>query len=157
MPRSTQARCGSSERLVNGTLSNTMLTYVLWHWRGELSLGKAFWLSWLLVTTILLALWFAINVAAAAGLAVVPYVFAYWMVGALLQLWWWEGVWRSAQHHTERGGKRVWAVLAKVVVILGVISTILVIATDLQASADRTMTTRMSGKEACWGYGLGTT
>ena len=134
-----------------------MLTYVLWHWRGELSLGKAFWLSWLLVTTILLALWFAINVAAAAGLAVVPYVFAYWMVGALLQLWWWEGVWRSAQHHTERGGKRVWAVLAKVVVILGVISTILVIATDLQASADRTMTTRMSGKEACWGYGLGTT
>ena len=107
--------------------------YFLRHWRGELSLGKAFWLSWLLMAAILLSVWFAIIVAAAARLAVAPYVLAYWVVGALLQLWWWEGVWRSAQHHTERGGNRVWAILAKVVVVLGVISSILVIATDLQA------------------------
>lgn len=119
--------------------------YALRHWRGELSLGKAFWLGWLLAVAILLSLWFAIIVGAAAGLAVAPYVLAYWVVGSLLQLWWWEGVWRSAQHHTDRGGMRVWAILAKIVVMLGVISAILVIATDLQAWPDQTMTRGMSG------------
>jgi len=99
--------------------------YFVRHWRGELSLGVSYWVNGLLgafvvlltanfverQNTISLPLW--------AALALVVYAIA-----IVASVWQFVGVWRSASNHVSRGGKKAWATLAEVVVVLGVINCI---------------------------------
>ncbi|MBN8872335.1 MAG: hypothetical protein J0H67_05830 [Rhodospirillales bacterium] len=103
-----------------------MAAYPGRHWRGDLSLAAAFWGSILSGGLI----------AAAAGLAgwlvlrglIMPWgvlllVSANWGVRLLVAVWQVVGVWRSASRHASRGGRRFWAVLVKVLLVLGVVQT----------------------------------
>jgi hypothetical protein len=95
--------------------------YVARHWRGDLSLGVSYWINgWLAsvgyYTTVLLpvialneenSLPFAISGLIADGL------------GIALRIWQLTGLWRSAEKHTGRGGRRVWARAAQATVIFG--------------------------------------
>jgi hypothetical protein len=41
------------------------------------------------------------------------------LLGIALQGWQLTGIWRAARKHTQRGGRRIWAFLAQLGVILG--------------------------------------
>ncbi|SRR5579871_1173680 len=100
-------------------------SYISRHWRGDLSLGKTYWINGVLVAVIWLIIWFG----AIAGLSVgvkdrsvlVFCLYAMVAVQVMLVIWQAVGIWRSASKHVSRGGRRFWAVVAKIAVCLGVI------------------------------------
>ena len=99
--------------------------YFVRHWRGELSLGVSYWVNGLLgAFVVLLAANFVerqntISLPLWAAMALVVYAIA-----IVASVWQFVGVWRSASNHVSRGGNKVWATLAEVVVVLGVLNCI---------------------------------
>jgi hypothetical protein len=98
--------------------------FVMRHWRGDFSLPVSFWVNWL---------WSTVAIAIAlrcVGLFIRPdnepliiamAVSTGWLFAVAVNLWWLFGVWRSARNHKVRGGRRFWAGVAHIVVILGVL------------------------------------
>jgi hypothetical protein len=95
------------------------------HWRGDYSLGFSYWVIGSLLTVLVVAITTAIGSSSglrelgprASGTAIlVIYGFV-----ITLTLWQLVGIWRSADKHTQRGGKAFWAGLAKVMVVLGLL------------------------------------
>ncbi|MBD5805236.1 hypothetical protein AZOA_46860 [Azoarcus sp. Aa7] len=93
------------------------------HWRGDYSLGFSYWVIGSLLSVILVVVTEAIGsssrvrelgVKASAVVILAAYGF-----GVALVLWQTVGIWRSASKHSQRGGKGVWAGLAKVMVVFG--------------------------------------
>jgi GYF domain 2 len=94
------------------------------HWQGEFSLGVAYWGIGFLLTLVTLALFNMLGdsfphrgtqrVARLylVGFIVFSFCFASWQL---------VGIWRSANNHTKRGGRVIWAALAKLAVILNVV------------------------------------
>jgi hypothetical protein len=96
--------------------------YFVRHWRGDVSLGVSFWLNAVLATILFVtatAVFGRAMLDEAIPLRLVA-VFATLICAAALTLGPWQiiGVWRSASRHTSRGGRHIWAVLAKVWVVL---------------------------------------
>lgn len=99
--------------------------YLRRHWDGDLSLPITYWVNGVGSTMLVIGLG-----ALATGLdwtdaprmsaGVVALVIAFAMVATVWQL---VGVWRSADKHVGRGGLQVWATLAKVAVVMGVLRT----------------------------------
>jgi hypothetical protein len=93
--------------------------YIARHWRGDLSLAVSYWINgWLfgtgyIVGTIIITDHPSPSITYAIGLLIVS------ALGFALQVWQLIGIWRSASKHTERGGRRIWAFLAQLGVILG--------------------------------------
>ena len=102
--------------------------WFLSHWRGETSLGISYWLNGILLGSLLPAL-------IAIGYSLInPFPHSL-RVNALaililitlrLCLWIWTvvGVIRSANRHTSRGGRLFWANVARVVICLTVVLTL---------------------------------
>lgn len=100
--------------------------YFARHWRGDLSLGISYWLNGLLVyyATVAISEFVAatnqhtsLRVTAATGILLYCLILC-------TRIWQFVGVWRSASNHVHRGGKSVWAILAKFAVILGVLNLV---------------------------------
>lgn len=101
------------------------LLWIKRHWRGDLPLGVSYWLNGLIVYIGLYATAFAIAGAISqikSPYTGAAYLITFWLVAFALQIWLWVGIWRSANRHIERTGRRFWASLAKVMVALGVLS-----------------------------------
>src|SRR4051794_16526518 len=98
--------------------------YFARHWRGELPLPVSYWVNGALVSVAVTVLGLRAQRTIAdlndprgvlaLGIAVV-------VIGLLLPVWQFVGVWRSAGQHEERGGRRFWAVAARVMVAVGVL------------------------------------
>ena len=109
-------------------------SYFVRHWRGELSLPVSYWVNFVLGGLA----GFAVGAGASAvtvdmrdprlvlaiGLAIIAF-------GLSLPVWQIVGVWRSAGHHRARGGRRFWAVTARVLMALGVLRVGGVVANDV--------------------------
>jgi hypothetical protein len=99
--------------------------FLVKHWRGDYSLGFSYWVIGSLLTVIVVAITTAIGSSSglrelgprASGTAILVF---YGFVVALT-LWQLVGIWRSADKHSQRGGKAFWAGLAKVMVVLGLL------------------------------------
>lgn len=99
--------------------------FLVKHWRGDYSLGFSYWVIGSLLTVIVVAITTAIGSSSglrelgprASGTAIL--VFYGFVV--TLTLWQLVGIWRSADKHSQRGGKAFWAGLAKVMVVLGLL------------------------------------
>jgi hypothetical protein len=110
-------------------------SYLVRHWRGELSLGLSFWVNGILALfgpRLLFAMLIAMPAAwsdHADGVRQVAWawtvIFALWIV---LLVWANVGIWRSAGRHTARGGQRRWARSAKLVVMVAVLLETLFVA-----------------------------
>ena len=93
--------------------------YIVQHWRGDLSLPVSYWVNgWLLgigymFGTFLIAYQASSSIEYAIGLLIVI------ALGCAIEVWQLIGIWRSASKHTERGGRKIWASLARVGVIFG--------------------------------------
>ena len=100
--------------------------YFVRHWRGDLSLGVSYWVNGLLISFFILFLVGVLTVLLGQmGLRIIALMAL--MLYALIMLvnvWQIVGIWRSASKHEARGGRRAWAIAAKVVVVLGTVSLI---------------------------------
>ena len=99
--------------------------FLVKHWRGDYSLGFSYWVIGSLLTVIVVAITTTIGSnsglpelgARASGTAILVF---YGLV-ATLTLWQLVGIWRSADKHSQRGGKAFWAGIAKGMVVLGLL------------------------------------
>ncbi len=99
--------------------------YLVRHWRGELSLGVSYWinggiLAGIAPMAVILMLEPLTKQSGSlrAISAVILSVLAFSVIA-----WFWSivGIWRSANHHVDRGGKSGWATTAKVMVVIGIL------------------------------------
>jgi hypothetical protein len=102
--------------------------FLIRHWRGHLSLSK----SWFLVGGLLSTI--AVNFLALGVLAIqsgsssLQLIAAAWVaffsLFLLMRVWAIVGIWRSAGRHEARGGKPLWANVARALLVLGVIASL---------------------------------
>lgn len=102
--------------------------FIARHWRGEHSLGLAFWgygigLS-LLVSVVS-------NIAGASTAfgdlgprLVGARMLTIYALAVVMSVWQWVGIWRSAANHMKAGGRALWGQLAQVMVVLWVLSAV---------------------------------
>lgn len=107
---------------------NVSGNYLLRHWRGECSLGIAYWLNGTLIAGVLTGVLLGVlsgysdgnqslrNTAAADILTIV--------LSLLVWIWSTVGVWRSAERHVSRGGRSFWAAAAKFMVVISVMGMV---------------------------------
>jgi ATP-dependent protease ClpP protease subunit len=103
------------------------MLYFKRHWRGELSLAVSFWVNFVLVTIIrfLLESWLAESSAMNNPMVGAQIASAYIFVTlALIYPWQLVGLWRSAVNHAERSERALWSSLAKIVVGVSLIQTV---------------------------------
>jgi hypothetical protein len=103
-------------------------SWFLSHWRGETSLGISYWLNAILLGSLLPTLIFtgysltnpfrhSLRLNACVVLILFALYFCLW-------IWTIVGVIRSANRHTSRGGKLLWANVARVMICLSVVLTL---------------------------------
>jgi hypothetical protein len=98
------------------------------HWRGDFSLGFSYWVIGSLLTVIGVAITTAVG--SSSGLRELgpmtsgAVILAFYGFAVTLTLWQLVGIWRSADKHSQRGGKAVWAGLAKVMVVFGLLRAV---------------------------------
>ena len=99
--------------------------YVARHWRGDFSLAWSFWVNGVLIgiayqiAMVLLAvggLFFLYGSLSIRSLLVIVLVAI--VMGPILTVWQNVGAWRSASLHEARGGRRVWAVVVKILIVI---------------------------------------
>lgn len=100
--------------------------YFIRHWRGDLGLGISYWLNGFLLNIAGLAIvgaYVAYSRSATDDGLVKSFVILNGIIVLMivLSVWQYVGVWRSASKSPGRGGSRLWAVLAKTMVIFGVL------------------------------------
>jgi len=98
------------------------------HWRGDYSLGFSYWVIGALLTVIVVAITAAVGsinglreLGPRASGAV---ILSFYGFVVTLTLWQLVGIWRSTDKHGQRGGKAIWAGLAKVMVVLGLLRAV---------------------------------
>lgn len=105
--------------------------YLLRHWHGELSLGVSYWVNVVLV-----------GLAWAGAVALLGFAMSRWrpvlndslqvalLLSALalvplpVSTWQVVGAWRSGNAHVARGGRRFWAIAARVMLVLAVLRVV---------------------------------
>ncbi|WP_144182845.1 hypothetical protein [Elioraea rosea] len=103
--------------------------YLATHWRGGFGLGFAYWINGVAVGLIVFAVTLAVGYliqtrGIALGITTIRLLIALIVIGGLVVTAWQAvGIWRSASAHVGRGGRQVWAILAKVAVVFGVLRT----------------------------------
>lgn len=105
-------------------------SYLLAHWRGELSLARSFWINGILLNFVI-GFASAIFSDAISGhlrpnFSFVAFMFAIAVVLLSIPVWQLVGIWRSAGSHTNRTGHRFWAIVARFMVILNCMGLIAV-------------------------------
>ncbi|SDH66275.1 hypothetical protein SAMN05216603_111166 [Pseudomonas benzenivorans] len=97
--------------------------FLVTHWRGDYSLGFSYWVIGSLLTVVVVTI--SAAVGSIDGLRELgprtsgAVILAFYGFFVPLTLWQLVGIWRSADKHSQRGGKALWAGLAKLMVILG--------------------------------------
>lgn len=101
------------------------VNFIVKHWRGDFSLAFSYWIIGSLLTLVMLGIMTAVGASAltsnfgAVGQG--ASILAFFGVVMAVTLWQLVGIWRSADKHPRQGGSPVWAGLAKVMVVLGLL------------------------------------
>jgi hypothetical protein len=101
--------------------------YLLRHWRGELSLPMAYWVSGIAVGVLgRINAGVVESVVAESDVSASLYALMLaWVVlfDLAMTAWLMVGIWRSASRHRSRGGRVLWAWVAKGIVIMVAVAT----------------------------------
>lgn len=98
------------------------MNYIRAHWRGELSLVRTYWLNVVLVSIVLRG----VEALGARGVQLLSVHYAlsvavlFWVMFGAIMVWQLVGLWRSATNHSATTGRRFWAGVAKVLIVLNV-------------------------------------
>ena len=95
--------------------------FIAKHWRGEYSLGVSYWLFGLVVTLLLTAMSSLSDVLNLGDQMQGAAILALYIFVLAVSVWQIVGITRSASAHTSRGGKRVWATAANLIIFIGAI------------------------------------
>lgn len=95
------------------------------HWRGDYSLGVSYWVIGNLSTFVVVVITTLIGSSTglselgpkASGAAILA-IYGFAVIATFWQL---GGIWRSADKHTQKGGKAFWAGFAKLMVVIGLL------------------------------------
>lgn len=124
-PRQSHERFLSATRDTDGLQpSGERGNYFIRHWRGDLSLTVAYWINFVLPNVLIVGVigFLTYRTGKPKDLSLVLIVALLQIIFvALLFMWQATGVWRSAANHPKRGGRPIWALLAKAAVIVGLI------------------------------------
>ena len=120
----TDGPCEGDEQVCPGR------NYFTRHWRGALSLPVSYWLNNLLAMALVYALGLLLAVAmegarGAGSTGIAGLLLAYTAATLAIATWQMVGVWRSASHHPARGGRLIWARVAKVMVVIGALRVLI--------------------------------
>lgn len=100
-----------------------LMGYIRTHWRGEHSLVHSYWINGVLITVLIrgtdAALFGMIEAPLRPSFGFLALIVFEGVVLVGITIWQSVGIWRSAQHHKERTGRRVWANIAMVMVVFG--------------------------------------
>ncbi len=112
------------------TTSPTQANYFVRHWRGELALPISYWVNGVVIGILLAVLSIAtVYLGRALGRRTGIVLAATLMVFFLLDIahlaWGGVGVWRSSTNYQRAGRPAVWAILAKIAVVLGAIRLVI--------------------------------
>ena len=102
--------------------------FIVRHWRGHLSLTK----SWFLVGGVISTILF---IALSAGLAlfsttsdslqaVAVATLLFFLLFVAVRTWAVVGIWRSAGNHAARGGTQLWANIARILLVIGLMGSL---------------------------------
>ena len=97
------------------------------HWRGHLSLERTYWVNGVMTNIIVMVLGLLLMALERSGqsLRLISFGFIiYFALFLIIRGWAMVGIWRSAGQHSARGGSSGWAVVARVMVAIGVLSTV---------------------------------
>lgn len=110
-------------------------SYVLRHWRGELSLAKAFWVNGALVTglcvLLFIPLWMLMLRFPPAPLTALLILAVMLLVTSALCVWQLVGSWRSARANARPARKRIWTILTRLCIVASVLHSGYIIHNDL--------------------------
>jgi len=115
-------------------------SYFARHWRGDISLGRSYWINGAVIGLVFLLFFYGAVAGLALGVqdrsaqvfGLVVLIIA--QVG--LFIWQAVGIWRSASKHVGRGGKKVWAILAKIAICLGVVAGLRTVANNISVTSN---------------------
>ena len=101
--------------------------FIVRHWRGHLSLSR----SWFLVGGVISTILFLVLSAGLAMFsttsdslqAVAAATLLFFLLFVAVRTWAVVGIWRSAGNHKARGGTSLWANIARVLLVLGVLGS----------------------------------
>ncbi|HLI65928.1 MAG TPA: hypothetical protein VKU90_06150 [Caulobacteraceae bacterium] len=102
-------------------------SFIVRHWRGELSLPRSYWIDGVLIFGLGINILFIVATICAVVLLhgspalMTAALLTALAVQVLVYIWAVVGVWRSAGRYA---GPKVWSILARVVVVLGVFISI---------------------------------
>lgn len=96
--------------------------YLVRHWRGELPLGVSFWINGLVLGTVytiaVLIVIYVITAIADSSAVLQAGVLALICCSYAFGVWFNIGVWSSAEHHKIHTGRKGWAIVAQILVVL---------------------------------------
>ena len=100
-------------------------TYLVRHWRGELSLPVSYWVNGILANIV--AVICTLLIAGTLGSTPSGYAYlAYWLSTfaflTLIVIWQSVGIWRSADRYSKENSRWFWPAVAKFMVIIGVLN-----------------------------------
>lgn len=114
---------GTAEGQVALAESTKATNFVARFWRGEYSLGVSYWLFGIGTNVLLYVTALAIGILALAlGANEHLAVLATLPTSVALMSWYSGGVWSSADNHSARTGRKGWATVAKVMLVIGWLS-----------------------------------
>lgn len=97
-------------------------SYILRHWRGDLSLPVAYWVNAVFISVLIpILLSFLVSWAEQAGSSIQltsAAMMLILMLNVIVTIWAIVGTWRSADRHIERGGRGIWEAIAKFLMLL---------------------------------------
>lgn len=99
--------------------------YIVRHWQGQLALPTAYWGNTVLITLSLVAVlsvipWDSLVTKSPTLFSIT--LISLWLFMALTSVWQYVGVWRSARHHMDQGKSKLGGNLARIAVILGLLT-----------------------------------
>lgn len=130
-------------------------SYVLRHWRGDLSIRTSFWVNVVLINTMIVA---GAAASVASGLlpatsTTVGFLFSFAglsYTGFVIALWQYTGVWRSARRSRQRSQLRYLAAVLQAWVVLSVCVFGVKTAINLESNLQQTL--QMAHAEGRWHY-----
>lgn len=99
--------------------------YFVRHWRGDLPLSVSYWVNGFVLSIVVIliiefiAIYFRNEELSVGWVVVLLASHLVFILGFVT--WLYIGIWRSADNHQKRGGRQLWAGLAKFAVIIGLI------------------------------------
>jgi hypothetical protein len=107
--------------LFNNNKKGEIMAYIQKHWRGEHSLAQSYWITNVFINISMGVVGYVIAVAYPVGnfgLSELPALVWVFFRFLIILPWQLVGLWRCANRHSEKTGKKFWSVMVKISIVV---------------------------------------